>query len=64
MNAEELKYSLFTATKTESNRYLEVSRKSDNSFELETARQRFIVLYAIIEATGLEDEYDAWNEEE
>ena len=38
-----LKYSLFTAVKSESDRYLKLSRQSANSFECEIARQRYKV---------------------
>lgn len=58
---EELKYSLFTAVKTESERYLKVSRKSNNTIEREIARQRYEVLYDQIERCGLVDEYEAWE---
>lgn len=61
MNTEELKYSLFTAVKTEADKYLEVSRTSNNTAECEIARQRYNVLYEQIECCGLEEEYDNWE---
>lgn len=64
MNTDELKYSLFTATKTESERYLKLSRTSNNTVEREIARQRYEVLYNLIERSDLEDEYAAWEWQE
>lgn len=61
MNTDELKYSLFTATKSEADKYLKASRKSNNTVECEIARQRYIVLYEQIEICGLVDEYDEWE---
>lgn len=58
---EELKYSLFTAIKTEADRYLNLSRTSNNTVEREIARQRYEVLYDRIERCGLVDEYEAWE---
>ena len=64
MNYEELynemKYSLFTAVKSESDRYLKLSRHSTYSFECEIARQRYKVLYDQVECCGLEEDYEAW----
>ena len=60
----ELKYSLFTAVKLESNRYLKLSRHSTNSFECEIARQRYKVLYDQVECCGLEEDYEAWEWQE
>ena len=57
----ELKYSLFTAVKSESDRYLKLSRHSTNSFECEIARQRYKVLYDQVECCGLEEYYEAWE---
>lgn len=60
----ELKYSLFTAVKSESDRYLKLSRTSNNTVEREIARQRYEVLYDQIERCGLEEEYEAWEWQE
>lgn len=56
----ELKYILFTAIKTESDRYLKLSRTSDNLMERELSRQRYDALYDQINRCGLEDDYEAW----
>ena len=61
---DELKYSLFTAVKTESDRYLRLSRECDNLLEREIARQRYEVLYDQIERCSLVDEYEAWEWQE
>ena len=65
MNYEELynkmKYSLFTAVKLESDRYLKLSRQSANSFECEIARQRYKALYDQVKRCGLEEDYEAWE---
>lgn len=60
----ELKYSLFTAVKSESDRYLKLSRHSTNSFECEIARQRYKVLYDQVERCDLEEDYEAWEWQE
>lgn len=64
MNTEELKYSLFTAVKMESEKYLKLSRTSSNTVEREIARQRYEVLYDQIERCNLEEEYEIWEWQE
>lgn len=68
MNYEELynemKYSLFTAVKSESDGYLKLSRQSANSFECEIARQRYKVLYDQVKRCGLDEDYEAWEWQE
>ena len=63
---EDLKYDLFFMVKTEADRYLKLSRTSNNQIEREIACQRYLVLYQLIVDSDLTDEYEAWewNEEE
>lgn len=60
----ELKYSLFTAVKTESDRFLKLSRTLSDTIECEIAKQRYKVLYEQVECCSLEDEYEAWEWQE
>lgn len=61
---KELKYSLFTAIKREADRYLKLSRTSNDLMERELSKQRYDVLYDQIIRCGLEDEYEAWDWQE
>ena len=58
---EELKYDLFSAVKTEADRYLKLSRTNNNQIEREIACQRYSVLYQLVVDSGLTDEYEAWE---
>lgn len=62
----DITFNVFYAAKTEADRYLKLSRTSDNQIEREIARQRYLILYQLIVDSDLTDEYEAWewNEEE
>ncbi|MEE0857718.1 MAG: hypothetical protein U0L58_10550 [Ruminococcus sp.] len=58
---EDLKYNLFSSVKTEADRYLRLSRTSNNQIDREIARQRYLVLYDLLVESALIDEYEAWE---
>ena len=63
---DDITFNVFYATKTEADRYLKLSRTSDNQIAREIGRQRYLALYQLVVDSGLTDEYEAWewNEEE